>query len=73
MATSPDFSAQTVTIKDAAKLLGVSVGTVYNLRKDPKRNFPRPIPMGLRGARWNVNDLRLYTRYGALWDQAKRA
>jgi predicted DNA-binding transcriptional regulator AlpA len=69
---SPTFTPQTVTIKDAAKLLGVSVGTIYNLRKDLRRNFPLPIPMGLRGARWNVEELRLYTQHGALWDQKKR-
>ncbi|MET0312327.1 MAG: helix-turn-helix domain-containing protein [Burkholderiaceae bacterium] len=66
-----DARPQTVTVKDAAKILGVSVGTVYNLRKAKERNFPQPIPLGLRGDRWHVEDIRRYARYGPLWDQAK--
>lgn len=66
-----DARPQTVTVKDAAKILGVSVGTVYNLIKDKPRNFPQPIPLGLRGARWHVEDIRRYARHGPLWDQAR--
>lgn len=65
-----DTRPQTITVKDVAKILGVSVGTVYNLIKEPARNFPKPVPLGLRGKRWYTAHIRLYAKHGPLWDQA---
>lgn len=66
----PAMQSMTCGVKDAATLLGVSVGTIYNFKNDPKRNFPPPAPLSLRSPRYLVADLVKYAKYGAMWDQA---
>ena len=66
----PGLLSMTCGVKGAATLLGVSVGTIYNFKKDPKYNFPPPAPLSLRSPRFLVSDIKKYAQYGAMWDQA---
>ncbi len=60
---------QTYTVKQCALVVGVSVGTIGNLRKNKALNFPKPIPTGLRHLRFRADEINAYARYGAFWDQ----
>jgi predicted DNA-binding transcriptional regulator AlpA len=60
----------TLSIDETAAYLGVSRGTVFNLRKDKARNFPPPAPLSLRHKRYQKADIEAYAKYGANWKVA---
>ncbi len=67
---TPTELSETCSLRESAHILGVSLGSVYNLKKDPAKNFPPEVPLGLRNKRYRTDQIRLYAKYGPLWDQA---
>ena len=52
---------QLMTVEDLAKLLHVSVRTVWRLRRNA--SLPRPVKIG-GGVRWRISDVRAWIEQG---------
>jgi excisionase family DNA binding protein len=50
-----------MTVEDLAKLLHVSVRTVWRLRRN--ESLPRPVKIG-GGVRWRISDVRAWIEQG---------
>ena len=50
-----------MTVEDLAKLLSVSVRTVWRLRRNA--SLPRPVKIG-GGVRWRISDVRAWIEQG---------
>jgi len=62
--------SSTLSIGETAAYMGVSRGTVFNLRKDKSKNFPPEAPMSLRTKRYRKADIDAYLKFGANWQVA---
>jgi excisionase family DNA binding protein len=59
--------SETISIDEFAAMLGVSRNTVYNMRKDKSRNFPTPVPLGLRHLRFRRDEAEAFSKFGSQW------
>jgi predicted DNA-binding transcriptional regulator AlpA len=59
-----------VTLKEAYEIIGISRGTFLQLKNDPKKSFPQPIPMGIRTLRFNRAEIEAYRDHGVNWKAA---
>jgi predicted DNA-binding transcriptional regulator AlpA len=66
-----DKEASTVSIDETARILGVSRGSVFNLRKRKGSNFPSPVPFSLRNVRFYRADVEAFAKHGATWQIAR--
>jgi predicted DNA-binding transcriptional regulator AlpA len=68
MSTPVSIQPKTYTQAEFAAKLGVSRGTLYNMRKRPQANVPLPLNTGLKKLLFRDTDVDAYVRYGATWD-----
>lgn len=66
---TPDALSPTISIHEFAELLGVSMGTMYNLQRRPEANFPPPLPLAIRNKRWRREVAMRYLVLGPGWDR----
>jgi prophage regulatory protein len=60
---------QLMTVEDLAKLLRVSVRTVWRLRRNA--SVPRPVKIG-GGVRWRISDVRAWIEQGCKPETSER-
>jgi prophage regulatory protein len=60
---------QLLTVEDLAKLLHVSVRTVWRLRRNA--SLPRPVKIG-GGVRWRISDVRAWIEQGCKPETSER-
>ena len=63
------IESQFMTVEDLAKLLHVSVRTVWRLRRNA--SLPRPVKIG-GGVRWRISDVRGWIEQGCKPETAER-
>ena len=57
----------TYTQAEFAERLGVSRGTLFNMRQRPELNLPKPLDTGLKKLLFRKIEVDQYVRYGRTW------
>ena len=61
------INRETVSIDEFAHMLGISRSTFYHLQRDPSKDLPKQIPLGLRHKRYRRDEAQAYAKYGKGW------
>ena len=64
---APPSPPKTYSQTEFAEQLGVSRGTLYNMRKRLGNKMPLPINMGLKNLRFRCDEVDAFVRYGLAW------
>lgn len=58
--TNAELGILLVDVKQASKILGLGVSTIWRLVKEER--FPKPIKLGTRCLRWRMSSLEEWTK-----------